>query len=113
MDVSRLNWEAFRFVDDTRQWKQLAIGRRCYLAQAASYADPDGTGVKISVNTFAMAAGKRSTAFVRLDDLEAMGMLLPELHVDETRNGARKAYRIRGHPPSLDTIGTATRCPAG
>jgi hypothetical protein len=96
MDAERLSWECFRFEDDSRKWRQLAQERRAYFVTAANRANPDGTDVKISAKTFSKAAGKRSTAFNRLSDLEAMGVCLPELHTDDRGKERERLTEFHG-----------------
>lgn len=96
MDAERLSWKVFRFADDKRQWKQLAQARRAFFIKAANSANQDGTSVEISAETFSKAAGERRTAFRRLADLEAMGVCLPELHVDERGTVREQLTRFQG-----------------
>jgi hypothetical protein len=94
MDAERLDWKCFRFVDDGRKWKRLAMDRRAYFVKAANAADADGTHVEISAKTFMKAGGERATAFRRLDDLAQMGACLPVLHIDP-RGHERELLSVR------------------
>jgi len=90
MDAEQFDSRCFRFADDGRKWKPLAIERRAYFIKAANAANQDGTHVEISVGTFMKAGGARATAFRRLADLEQMGACLPELHIADERGEERE-----------------------
>jgi hypothetical protein len=96
MDAERFDWRCFRFSDDKRQWKALAQQRRAFFVTAANHADQDGTNVLISVETFKKAAGERRTAFNRISDLAAMGIMLPELYVDEFGQERERLTQFHG-----------------
>jgi hypothetical protein len=96
MDAEQFDSRCFRFDDDGRKWKPLAIERRAYFIKAANAANQDGTHVEISVSTFMKAGGARATAFRRLADLEQMGACLPELHLVNERGEERELLSVRG-----------------
>src|SRR5690242_1864235 len=66
----------YRLPSDGRQWKSQCRLRRELAVLLASYADPNGQNIKISVLTMSTALEKsRSVIFELLEDLRALGFL--------------------------------------
>jgi len=91
----------YRLPNDGRQWESQCRLRRELAQLLASYANPDGTHIAISVATMAAALEKsRSVVFELLDDLRALGYL----H-DGAKSGFRgTTWRTLNVSAMLDTL---------
>ncbi len=69
--------ERYRLAKDGKKWRAVCRERREVLMQLATYANGDGSSIRVSVERVANELGiSRSTAFYRLADLRGLGFLL-------------------------------------
>jgi hypothetical protein len=74
-DVRDLPLEAYRLPNDGRKWKSLCKERQRLAMLLATYADPDGTNIKVGTDKLAGRLGwAPNTLFDRLDDLTELGL---------------------------------------
>src|SRR5215472_17480426 len=78
-DIRDFNLMCFRLSSDGEKWKSLASQREKLFGYLATFADGDGTNIKVGTARMVkkMEPLSRATTFRRLDDLEVIGVLLP------------------------------------
>lgn len=87
--------EDYRNDSDGRQWKHQAKERQRLMMLLATYADPDGSNIKVSVDELASRLGcARRTIFNLLDDFEKM-----ELIINDNKLSSYHGTRIRAINP--------------
>jgi len=86
--VRDFDYRVFRLDDDGRKWKSECKDRFSLYKDLANRANEDGSGVYISIPTMVKGGGSRAKTSRLLRDLEGLGCLFSEVHID--RNGSRR-----------------------
>jgi hypothetical protein len=76
IDIRTVPVTAYRLPSDGRQWKHVCAQRQRLTKELALYANPDGSSIRVAVETLAQTLGlSRRAIMYRLDDLRTLGFI--------------------------------------